>query len=95
MTKKNIPSTSFDKTNHRLSYQDLVELPEKTLKELCQYCGIEFENSMLKFYESERAVFTASVAQVRQSLHKDALDSGKKIEHLMEPFLKHYKDKSQ
>ena len=46
---------------------------------------------MLSFYESKRAVFTASVAQVRNSVHQDAVGLGKKIEPKLQPFIEHYK----
>jgi len=81
----------FQSSIHAISYQDLVEQPENLLKELCHFCGLEYESSMLKFHESKRALFTASVAQVRNSVHQDAVGSGKKIEHNLQSFIEHYK----
>jgi len=74
-----------------INYQDLVEHPETSLKELCHFCGLEYESSMLKFHESKRAVFTASVAQVRKTVHQNALGYGKKIESQLQPFVENYK----
>jgi len=74
-----------------IDYRNLVEQPETLLKELCHYCGLEYEASMLMFYKSERAVFTASVAQVRNSVHQDVVGSGKKIKRNLQPFIEHYK----
>jgi tetratricopeptide (TPR) repeat protein len=81
----------FQSSIHAISYQDLVEQPENLLKELCHFCGLEYESSMLKFHESKRAVFTASVAQVRSSVHQDAAGSSKKIKCNLQPFIEHYK----
>ncbi|WP_339726101.1 sulfotransferase [uncultured Paraglaciecola sp.] len=74
-----------------INYQNLVEHPEDLLIKLCRFCGLEYERSMLKFHESKRAVFTASVAQVRVSVHQDAIGYGKKIERKLQPFIEHYK----
>lgn len=74
-----------------IDYQDLVAQPENLLKELCLFCGLEYENSMLQFHENNRAVFTASVAQVRQSVHQNALGNGKKIKPMLAPFIEYYK----
>lgn len=74
-----------------INYEDLVEKPESILKDLCNFCGIEFEISMLKFYESKRAVFTASVAQVRNSVHQNAIGNGNQIQQKLKPFIEHFK----
>jgi len=74
-----------------ISYENLVKNPEALLIELCNFCGLEYESSMLKFHESKRAVFTASVAQVRNSVHQDAIGSGNQIEGKLQPFIEHYK----
>ena len=81
----------FKSSIHPIDYQNLVANPETLLKELCQFCGLEYQNSMLAFHESKRAVFTASVAQVRKSVHQDAVGSGKKIKRDLQPFIEHYK----
>tara|TARA_R110002167_G_C12701180_1_gene653526 strand:- start:319 stop:1791 length:1473 start_codon:yes stop_codon:yes gene_type:complete len=81
----------FKSSIFAINYQELVAKPEKLLDELCHFCGLEYESSMLSFYESKRAVFTASVAQVRNSVHQDAVGLGKKIEPKLQPFIEHYK----
>jgi tetratricopeptide (TPR) repeat protein len=74
-----------------IDYRNLVEQPETLLKELCHYCGLEYEASMLMFYKSERAVFTASVAQVREGIHQRALGYGEKVESQLQAFIEKYK----
>jgi tetratricopeptide (TPR) repeat protein len=81
----------FPSSIHSINYQDLVEHSETSLKELCHFCGLEYESSMLKFHESKRAVFTASVAQVRKMVHQDAVGYGKKNNRKLQPFIEHYK----
>src|SRR5207247_1268104 len=45
---------------HRVIYEQMVENPEREVRALLKYCGLEFEAACLKFYETERAVRTAS-----------------------------------
>lgn len=81
----------FQSSILEISYENLVEKPDTILKDLCTFCGLDYESSMLKFHESKRAVFTASVAQVRNSVHQDAIGYGNKIERKLKPFIEHYK----
>jgi len=80
----------FKSSIFAISYQDLVTQPDTLLKELCDFCGLEYESSMLKFHESKRAVYTASVAQVRKSVHQEALGYGKEIKQNLQPFIENY-----
>lgn len=51
-----------------LDYQQLIEQPEVTVKQLCEFIGIEFQNEMLDFYQNNQPVHTVSSAQVREPL---------------------------
>lgn len=54
---------------YSLSYEELVaDLPGKS-RELADFVGLPWEESMLRFYEQERMVQTASKWQVRQKLY--------------------------
>jgi len=59
---------------HRVIYEDLVDDPEREVRRLLAYCGLEFEIGCLRFYENERAVRTASSEQVRQPIYRSGLD---------------------
>jgi hypothetical protein len=50
------------------------------VRSLLEYCGLQFEDACLRFYENERAVRTASSEQVRQPIYKDGLDHWKHYE---------------
>lgn len=45
---KNIPSSSM----MVVRYEDLLDNPEETLKDICKFLNIEFEKEMLKFHKS-------------------------------------------
>ncbi len=52
---------------------------------MLDYCGLEFEPSCLTFYETERAVRTASSEQVRQPIYRDATDEWRRYEAHLAP----------
>lgn len=54
-------------------YEDLVGEPERELRRLLAHCGLDWDAGCLDFHRSERAVETASAAQVRQPLYRDAI----------------------
>ena len=49
-----------------IQYEDIVENIEMHIKEMLEFCDLEFEESCVKFYENKRAVITASFDQVRK-----------------------------
>jgi len=55
-------------------YEDVVMDQEAQTRRLLQHCGLPFEESCLRFYESDRAVVTASSEQVRQPIYTDSLE---------------------
>ncbi len=65
---KLLPGRIFD-----LSYAALVRDPETTVRNLLRYCGLEWEAGCLEFHTHPRAVFTASVRQVRQPLYDSSI----------------------
>jgi tetratricopeptide (TPR) repeat protein len=58
----------------RMQYEKVVADTEAQVHRLLEYCGLEFEDACLRFYETERAVRTASSEQVRQPIYKGAVE---------------------
>jgi predicted Zn-dependent protease len=59
---------------HRVIYEQMIEDPDREVRRLVEYCGLDFEDSCLRFYENERAVRTASSEQVRQPIFRSGVD---------------------
>ena len=59
---------------HRVIYERMVADPETETRALLAHCGLPFEDACLRFYETERAVRTASSEQVRRPIFTDAAD---------------------
>ncbi len=58
---------------HRVIYEDLIENTEREVRRLLSYCGVPFEESCLRFYETKRPIRTPSSQQVRTPIFKDGL----------------------
>ena len=50
-------------------HEDIIENLEIHIKEMLNFCGLEFEESCVKFYENNRTVITASFDQVEENLY--------------------------
>jgi tetratricopeptide (TPR) repeat protein len=70
---------------HRVIYEQLVEDTGTQVRALLAYCGLPFDDACLRFYESERAVRTASSEQVRQPIYRDGLDQWRHFEAWLDP----------
>lgn len=68
-----------------VTYEELVKNPELESKKIIEYCGIEWEESCLAFYNSSRITHTASYNQVRQPLYKTSINRWKNYEKYIEP----------
>ena len=55
-------------------YEDMVLDQENQTRRILEYCGLPWEEGCLRFYETERAVNTASSQQVRQPIYTKALN---------------------
>ncbi len=55
------------------------------MRRLLEYCGLEFDEKCLRFYENDRAVRTASSEQVRQPIFRDGVDHWRHYEPWLGP----------
>lgn len=70
---------------HRVFYEDTVADTERVVRELLGYCGLEFEDACLRFFESKRPVRTASSEQVRQPIYKEGVEQWRHYEQWLDP----------
>lgn len=64
----------------RVQYEDNVADQETQARRMIEHCGLEWEDQVLRFYESDRAVKTASSEQVRQPIYNKSVNSWKRYE---------------
>jgi tetratricopeptide (TPR) repeat protein len=70
-----------------LSYEELTAEQEATSRRLVAFCGLEWDERCLRFHETERPVWTASVLQVRQPLYPSSVRRWKRYESHLRPLL--------
>ena len=68
---------------YNLNYEDLVNDTETQIRNLLEFCELEWDPACLEFHASDRAVATASAAQVRQPIHRGNIGFWKNYEPLI------------
>jgi len=78
--RQTLPLPIFD-----LSYEQMVQDQEGTGRKLMDFVGLDWHEDMARFYETKRAVRTASVNQVCQPIYTTSMKKWKRYEdHLGE-----------
>ncbi len=68
-----------------VSYEKLVANPESVSRTLIAYCGLDWDDRCLTFYQSERAVQTASKLQVRRPIYTSSVARWKRFAAYLKP----------
>jgi hypothetical protein len=55
------------------------------VRDVLEYCGLDYEPACLRFFESDRPVRTASSEQVRQPIYKAGVEQWKNYEEWLDP----------
>ncbi len=71
-----------------VEYEELVSEPERTIREVLKYCGLEWDDRVLRFYKTERPVKTASIKQVREGIYRKSVERWKRYEKFLIPLKK-------
>ncbi|WGI20296.1 tetratricopeptide repeat-containing sulfotransferase family protein [Amylibacter sp. IMCC11727] len=72
---------------YHLRYEDLIANQEGESRKLLDYLGLEWEDEVLEFHKSKRAVRTASVNQVREKIYNTSVKSWTHyVDHLQDLF---------
>jgi hypothetical protein len=72
---------------YEIKYEDLVSDQEHYSRELIEYCGLDWDDRCLEFYNSRRPVVTASYAQVRQPIYSSSIGRWRHYERHLQPLL--------
>jgi hypothetical protein len=65
---------------YRVFYEAMIDDTEAQIRRLLSYCELPFEPACLRFYETERAVRTASKQQVRQPIFREGVEHWRHFE---------------
>lgn len=67
------------------TYEELVADQQLGTRRLLEFCGLDWDDACLKFYETQRPVSTASLVQVRKPIYKSSVEKWRKYGHHLEP----------
>jgi tetratricopeptide (TPR) repeat protein len=70
-----------------VDYEAMVDDQERQSRRLIEWIGLDWDDRCLKFYETERLVRTASVAQVRQPIYRRSVARWRHYEEMLSPLL--------
>jgi tetratricopeptide (TPR) repeat protein len=68
-------------------YEEMVADPEPQIRRLLEACGLPWNDACLRFYETQRPVRTASLAQVRQPIYRSSVQRWRRYEKHLGPLL--------
>lgn len=68
-------------------YEDVVDDLETEVRRILGHCGLPFEAQCLRFYETDRAVKTASSEQVRKPIYRSSVGLWRNYEHRLAPLI--------
>ncbi len=71
-----------------LDNEELIKNQEKISKEIVNFCGLDWEEQCLRFYETKRQVRTASIDQVRQPLNNKSIGAWKNYKSSLTELIK-------
>ena len=70
-----------------LSYEELTANQEETSRRLVEFCGLEWDDRCLRFHETERVIWTASLLQVRRPMYRHSVGRWRRYESHLQPLL--------
>ncbi|MEJ0003963.1 MAG: sulfotransferase [Pararobbsia sp.] len=68
-------------------YEDVVADLEREARRLVAHTGLEWHDACLAFHETERAIVTASAAQVRQPIYRSSVKTWRPAAPILQPLL--------
>ena len=68
-------------------YENVVADQEAQTRRLLEYCGLPWEDACLRFYETQRAVRTASSEQVRQPIYSTSVNHWRNFRDQLAPLI--------
>ena len=79
--------TLFPEIVLEVSYEELVDNQERVSKDIIAHCGLDWEPACLEFDRNTAPVATASAAQVRKPMYRDALARWRRFETQLAPLI--------
>ena len=78
--------SKIDKKIYEINYEDLVKNQEIEIKNLLNFCNLEFEQECLQHHKSKNPIKTVSINQSRNPIYKDSVESNLKYKNFYNLF---------
>ena len=69
-------------------YEDVVDDLETQVRRLLNHCGLDFEETCLRYHEKDRSIRSASSEQVRKPIYRDAMKQWQNYQSHLGPIRK-------
>ncbi len=79
--------TLFGNRILNVQYEDLVTNFEQGARRIIDWCDLPWEETVLHYYESQTAIKTGSIAQVRRAPYRDSIGKWKFYAEQMKPLI--------
>ena len=70
-----------------VNYEEVVSNLDIQVARILEFCELPFEESCLRFHETDRAVKTASSEQVRKPIYSSSVNLWRNYEHKLEDLI--------
>jgi len=70
-----------------VQYEDILQDQEAMSRKLLEFCDLEWDESVMKFYDSKRDVGTASYDQVRRPIYQSSKERWRNYETHLKPLM--------
>ncbi len=70
-----------------VQYEDILQDQEAMSRKLLEFCDLEWDESVMKFYDSKRDVGTASYDQVRRPIYQSSKERWRNYEKYLQPLV--------
>ncbi len=75
-----------------VNYENLVHDQKQQSRRIVEFCGLEWEEACLQFYENKSAATTASATQVRQPVYQSSVGKWKNNEGQLQSLIRLFKE---
>jgi tetratricopeptide (TPR) repeat protein len=76
---------TLDLPIHTVEYEHMAHDFDTQVRELIAFCGLQWNDRCLRYYETDRAVITSSYDQVRQPIYRSSIDRWRNYERQVQP----------
>ena len=79
-------SKDYASSIYTVKYENLISNSEKKIRELLDFCDVDFEQNCIEFYSNKRPIKTVSINQARQPIYKSSINNNQNFEKYLNNF---------